>query len=66
VTTIDVTPVDESQTRSASSVAPSEAVANIVSEGLDPVYQGMPATRMPAWLVYAMIALALYFLWGED
>jgi hypothetical protein len=66
VTTIDVTPVDERETHSASSVAPSEAVANIVSEGLDPTYQGMPATRMPAWLIYAMIAVAVYFLWGED
>jgi hypothetical protein len=64
--TIDVTPVDESKTYPASSVAPSEAVANITSEGLDPEYKGMPATRMPNWLIYAMIAVAIFFLWGED
>jgi hypothetical protein len=64
--TIDITPVDESQTHSASGVAPSEAVANITAEGLDPGYKGMPATRMPDWLIYAMIAVAIFFLWGED
>jgi hypothetical protein len=64
--TIDVTPEGGSETFSVSTVAPSEAVANITAEGLDPTYQGMPATRMPDWLIYAMIAVAIFFLWGED
>ena len=55
----------EGVTMPASSIAPSEAVANITAEGLDPNYAGMPATSSP-WIIYALIALAIYFLMEEN
>lgn len=64
-TTIDVTPT-EASTYPASSVAPTEAVANLVAEGLDPGYTGMPASAATPWWVFALLALAIYFVWGED
>jgi hypothetical protein len=64
----DFVPVDEEGNRyPASGVAPSEAVANIVAEGLDPNYKGMPSTSTSTpWILYILIALAIYFLGGED
>jgi hypothetical protein len=43
-----------------------QALVNIQAEGLDPNYTGMPPTQSSSWIVYALIALAVYFLWGED
>lgn len=64
----DFLPLDDTSVRfPASSIAPSEAVANMQAEGLDPNYTGMPATtQQSSWIIYALIALAIYFLWGED
>jgi hypothetical protein len=49
----------------ADPVPADQALVNIQAEGLDPNYTGMPPTRSP-WIVYALIAIAIYFLWGED
>ena len=43
---------------------------DIVEEGLDPNYQGMPRTGIPGivlpWWVYVASAIMLYLMWGED
>lgn len=54
-------------TMPASSIAPSEEVANLVAEGLDPNYRGTPATTPSTpWFMYVLIALALYVAFMED
>jgi preprotein translocase subunit Sec61beta len=63
----DFLPVDDGVTYPASSIAPSEAVANITAEGLDPDYKGEPFTKIPpTWIVYALIAVAIYLLMEEE
>jgi hypothetical protein len=63
----DFLPVDDGVTYPASSIAPSEAVANITAEGLDPNYQGEAFTKIPStWIVYALIAVVIYLLLEED
>lgn len=60
----DFLPID--QTIPVTSIATSEAVANITGDGLDPDYKGEPITSVPSsWILYALIALALYFLLEE-